>query len=260
MATIKSLKPRLFSTTLDTIRLVPDISTDIDISENTIDQQAIRLDEVEARILTAKGVILLHLNPLYTETALRTTPWAGVLLASYSNGGSGKLWAATAGTDAYTELWKITFTSSTAFSAEGSISGSQGTGSTGATFTTTNSDLVIESGMWSGTVNTSDKFYINIYDTFPELIEISAKLSAAYCLQSIYTGTVPNEQDLSIKYERQALNYLKRLSNPDADNGMAIGGRLASLDLEKEVVDYEIDSKGNDISKYKPLYPDADGR
>jgi hypothetical protein len=260
MATIKSLKPRLLTTTLDVIRLAPGITKDVNITndDRTNYTEAVDIVDVEAKLLEAKGIVLLHLQQIYSESSLRTTPWAGIPTKDYSNSGTGKLWAATASTTAYTELWTLAFTGTTTFTIEGSSSGSQGTGSTGATATSTNGDLALESGMWTGTHVSGDTFYCPVYDVYPEVKDVSAKLAAAYCLQEIYTEDVPNEQSLSRKYEMQALNYLKRAGDPERTDAMFIGGQASSLDLEPLAVEYYIDSDGIDQSVYYPDYREQD--
>jgi hypothetical protein len=259
LATIKSLKPRLFCTALDVVRLNPDVSSSIDISNTdfTDATQPITVDEIEAKILAAKGPIHQNLNIIYASSALRTTPWTGVVAKKYNSSTTGKLWAALAGSNAHTELWKIIFTATKAFTVEGTKSGVQVTGSTGATYTLTG-DIQIGTNMWSGTFATGDALYVPIYDTYPELVEISAKLAAAYVLQGIYTQGVPNEQDQSIKYERQAISYLKRLTRPDADDGLSLGGRPSSLALESLAAPYKIDEFGDDKTKYYDEYVTRD--
>lgn len=255
MATIKSLKPRLFCTALDVVRLNPDISSSLDISNTdfTDSTQPITLDEIEAKILDAKGAMHQHLNIVYGSAALRTTPWAGIVAKAYNLSSTGKLWAVTANANAHTELWKITFTSTNAFTVEGSKSGVQVVGSVGAEYTLTN-DITIATNMWSGTFASGDKLYAPVYDTHSSLKEISAKLAAAYVLQGIYTQGVPAEQDQSIKYERQAINYLKRLTRPDAPDGLYLGGRPTSLALESLPRPYNVDQYGNDKTKVYPDY------
>ncbi len=259
MATIKSLKPRLFCTALDVVRLNPDISSSLDISntDTTDTTQPITLDEIEAKILVAKGAMHQHLNIIYASAALRTTPWVGIVAKSYSASSTGKLWAVTANAGAHTELWKFTFTSTTVFSVEGSKSGAQAAGSVGAAYTLTN-DITIATNMWTGTFASGDKIYAPVYDCWGELVEISAKLAAAYVLQGIYTSEVPNEQDQSIKYERQAISYLKRLTMPDKEGGLYLGARPTSLDLESLASPYSVDQFGVDKTPTYPDYVDRD--
>ncbi len=259
MATIKSLKPRLFCTALDVIRLNPDISSSLDISHTdfTDTTQPINVDEIEAKILAAKGAMHQHLNIIYASSALRVTPWAGIVVKDYSATSSGKLWAVTANAGAHTELWKFTFTSTTAFSVEGSKSGAQAAGSVGAAYTLTN-DITIATNMWTGTFDSGDKIYAPVYDTHPSLVEISAKLAAAYVLQGVYTNSIPNEMDQSKTYERQAISYLKRLTRPDSDDGLALGGRPQSLDLESLAAPYKISEFGEDSGKYYEDYTTRD--
>ncbi len=254
MATIKSLKPRLFCTALDVIRLNPDISSSLDISntDTTDTSQPITLDEIEAKILSAKGAIHQHLDIIYASAALRVTPYSGIVAKSYSATSTGKLWAITANANAHTEMWKITFTSTTVFSVEGSKSGVQAAGSVGAVYTLTN-DIIIGTNMWTGTFASGDKIYAPIYDTFPSLVEISAKLAAAYVLQGIYTQGVPNESEQSKTYERQAINYLKRLGRPDSNDGLSLG-KPVSLDLESLAAPYKISEFGTDSGKYYEDY------
>ena len=209
-------------------------------------------------IVRADAVIRNSLRDYYTvDTDLLTTPWNEPPFLPFpqadqsisANSSTGALSDITVASTAITELWTITFTSTTAFSVTGSISGSQGTGSTSSLFTSTNSFISIPVANWSGVWANTDKVYVSTYKSHPMIVLLSTLIAASMALTSIFQGTQSAELSVARDYMAQAKAYIKALQMPYEAGGMSLD-TLSARDTSPEGVNYNIDILGNDQSLY----------
>lgn len=210
-------------------------------------------------VMEATGIILGRLQSRYSGYgAFETTPYTAPPQKAVSNEdgtgentGTGTLMIVSPASTAETELWEITFTSTTAFTVSGTRSGSQGTGTTGTTFTSTNSDISIESGFWvagaEGFVD-GDKFYVPVYNNYPMIVAIATLLAAGLANQALYTEVAPNQNNVGTGYYEQGMKLLDYLADP---TGSASLPSLSDANLDDLQVFYEITDTGYDVTGYK---------
>lgn len=209
-----------------------------------------------AMIFRADGMIRARLRGYYTiDTDLEdSAPWNGPPLARLEvndqsgNSGDGALIDVTPASTARTQQWTITFSSATAFSVRGSLSGSEGSGTTGANFTTADSELSIPSVNWSGTPVDGDEFFVSVYKHRPVIVALSSMYAAYYTSSEIFRGTegLPPEVQ-QLRDDAEAM--LDRLTSPYDDDGMRLGS-FSERDVSPEGLQYTISSTGVDISAY----------
>lgn len=205
-------------------------------------------------LLRAKGIIDYELASVISgETVLEVTPYVGPSLIPLpdennegENSGSGVLWGLTAASTAYTEYWTFTFTSSTAFTAVGSYSGAQGTGSTSTAFTSTNLDITIPAGAWTGTPATGDKFYIPVYKHHPSIVTIATMLATGLIFKGQSTGSAPDTNPAGAALYDDAMGMLKRI----VANGGAILGVNTLINASDLMVSCEWDFAGRNVTNY----------
>lgn len=184
-------------------------------------------------------------------TDLTTTSWAGMPFADRNNQGNVSLLTVTlANTSApITETWTIKFTSSTAFTLTGSMSGSNGTGSTAAAFASTDTYYTIAAASWSGTPNVGDKIYFNTYDIDAVLVECSALRAAAHLLDSVYAEEVAGASDYAARFEERAQKILDEFCNPDYRTQLPSKGET-DVDVQYIQKFYDINTDGEDDTSY----------
>ena len=210
------------------------------------------LIEIRNYILTSDGVIRSKLKRVYGSD-LTTTPWSKIPEPNPNNGGDAILSPfITVSSDAITEVWTLTFTSSTEFTISGSISGSQGTGSTTSDSSSSNGYITIPSSKWSGTPSVGDVFYIRVYNVEQTLVELSAKRAAATILNSIYTEFVPNQSETARRLLEEVDEVLNKLVDPNSPDELSIGRLAPDLDPLQLLPGYWVSDEGEDISKYAP--------
>jgi len=248
----------LFSTYRDIIDLIPQL---YESDEDTADSIAVNSvyplvnpNRMRNFILKADGRIKAVLKEVYGND-LTIIPFYTIPEANYNNSGSGDLaYTDTAGTGlkltttCETQVWRFRFTDSTNFDCISSIWGSQGSGDTSSTFTSSNSKLILLSGLWSGTPATGDRFEIRTYNVNSILTQISSMLASYLILNSIYTENIPNSLDTADEYKKQAEDLLKDLRIQKIflpDKG------ISEIDLDPVQVDYEVSDEGEDLTNYR---------
>jgi hypothetical protein len=231
--------------------------------------------ELRRVIAVTDGQIRSALRQPYGST-LTTTPYALPPLdtvpgVATPNTGTGVLADSgiTVGASAITELWTVSFSSATAFSVSATISGSQGSGTTGSNFTSTNSYLTIASTGWSGTPANGDKFYITTYNVEAMLVDCSAHLAAADVLRTAYGEWVPNQSALAAEFTayvwgRKGSNGVPGITGlleflKDDRSGVQLSIGMVKRNLNPVQVDHEIDKYGEDVTNYADLEWDSTG-
>lgn len=208
------------------------------------------IHRADARIRSA-------LRSFYTidTSLLETAPWNGPPQDAYgigdtvSNAGTAQLSDITVAATAITEMWTLTFTSATAYTITGSLSGSQGTGAVGSNSSSTNAYITIPSINWSGTAVANDVFYVATYTFKPLIVALSSMMAAGYALLSQYEG----DNEISAKGNKflaEAKEIIKSLQTPYAEGGITLDTFADTIDISPEGVQYFIDRMGVDISSY----------
>lgn len=250
MTDLKILKSPVFSTPVD-VRTLAMNSLPVWTHANTL-YLSDRM--ITLFLLRAKGIINFELaSVISSETTLETTPYVGPALIPLpdeentgENTGTGVLWGLTAASTAYTEYWTVTFTSDTAFSVEGSYSGAQGTGSTSAAFTSTNSDVVIPADAWSGTPASGDKFYIPVYKHHPTIVTIATMLATGLIFKGQSTGAAPDTNPAGAQLYDDAMKSLEMMKKA----GGAILGVNTIINSSDLMISMEYDFTGRNVTNY----------
>ena len=247
--------PDLLCTAFDVIDQIPQLYTSEDDSYDTR-----TLEDIENTILETDGEIRAALRLMYgTDLTSGITPWSKVPRAKkggryhddHDNTGTGVLSPfITIASSAITELWTITFTSSTAYTFMGSISGSQGTGSTSSNSTSTNGYITIPSAKWSGTSISGDIFYIRVYEIEPLLVHLSAMKAAESILEGVFTEWIPNRSEGATVRRSKADALLKKLTDSDSNVSLEVG--RSSRDISPIQIPWGVDEEGSIIGDFAP--------
>lgn len=245
-----AIKQDAICTYLDVVDLVPQLYDDEDQNFPVLSPEAIR-----EMIIRNDSQLRGELRPYFGDSISTTTPYAVTPIARYGNSAAGKLLltngtndiTVSTGASIYTQVYKISFTSTTAFSVEGDLTGAQGTGATSGNFTTSDTFVTINSALWSGTFFNGDVHYLKIYNHEHLLTHLSALLTAQYILDTIYTEEVPDASATAEKYGEKYKQTIRMLRNGTA----FLEKGLTNRDINPIQVDYEIDEYGNDATKYR---------
>ncbi len=252
---LKTLRKQLYSTPLDTRIIIFDAIEAVTHADTLLLSDSM----IDLFSLRARGIIDLKLGSTISgPTVFETTPYCGPVLIprpnhqnENENTGTGILYGSLPATTAYTELFSVTFSSDTAFSVVGSFSGSQGSGTTATTFTSTNLDLVIPYDAWSGTPANGDIFYIPIYKHIPEVVMLSAMLTAGLLIKGINVNTNVDSSGVGMQFYQDAINLLDAIAAGEAGL-IGINTLINTKDL---ITSYQISLNGYDISNYD-TYPE----
>jgi len=253
---VSTLQPDLTATILD-IRLLNELvqpqteNSKILMDDNRV-LWAIYMASSELRAgiyRTYAGDGYLTADSPYSSMAI--TPKENEHSGISENSGSGVLYGIIPASTAETEMWKITFSSSTAFSVVGSRSGSQGSGTTSATFTSTNSYISIPSDVWSGTPAASDVFYISTYKHYPLVIYLTSLIAASIIHNGLFNFLAPNESIITDRFRQEANRLIKALNNGYDFAGQPFRLPSFSIDDMAEIPNpFHINRLGADDSNY----------
>jgi len=239
--------PSLLCTERDVLDLIPQL-----YDESTDTWSVYSTRRLRGFILRSDGIIRTALRATYgADLTSGITPWASIPESDEDNdSGSGVLVPTiTISSDAVTEVWTLTFTSTTEFGFVGSMSGSQGTGVTGSSSASTNKYITIPSTSWNGTFANEDVFYVRVYDVEAAVVEMSALMASGVVLQSRYTEFVPNRSEMAAGYMETAKERVTQVTDEDSPYALEVG--RATRDIDPIQTDYVIDKYGSDITDYK---------
>jgi len=208
--------------------------------------------------LRADSIIRDALRPIYPiESGLyETTPWNGPPLTPFAlpdddisaNTGTGSLLDITINSTAdATAIYTVTLGSGNAFTVSSDVEGSQGSGSTGSNFTTSNGDITIPSANWSGSHTSGDTHFVSVYRAKPLIVSISALLSAGLMLKSVNESAELSEK--GDDFYSSGFDLLLRLQRPYEDTGLQLDS-FTPRDITPEGVQYSVDHLGRDVGKY----------
>ncbi len=229
-----------------------------------VDEQQVTDSEIEQFIYQADGIIDAYLSSLGTGALASETPYYEGPTYVVQTQGAILLEGITLGTDNITEQWKIVFTSgSTAnsFTVFGNFSGDQGSGDILTAFTSTNGDISIATADWrrddtDDTVvfSKGDTIFIGVYKTHPTIKYISSILAAGLLVDAKYTESEAIESGWGKNYYKKAMDLLEKLADPESD--VSLDGTTTADVEEYDAVAYEIDSSGDDVTKYRDIEDD----
>lgn len=238
--------PSLLCTERDVLDLIPQL-----YDESTDTWSVYSARRLRGFILRSDGIIRTALRATYgADLTSGITPWASIPETDEDNdAGSGELLPdITVDADAITEVWTLTFTSTTEYNIVGSLSGSQGTGATGSDSASTNGYITVPTANWSGTFAIGDVFYVRTYDIEAAVVEMSALMASGVVLQSRYTEFVPNRSEISREYMEEARKRVDQVTDGDSPYALEVG--RSARDIDPIQVDWEIDAYGNNITDY----------
>lgn len=207
--------------------------------------------------LRADSIIRDTLRPIYTiESGLyETPPWNGPPLSPFAlpddgidgNSGSASLSDVTVATTAdKTATYTLTFSDATDYTITSDLEGSQGSGTISTSPSSTNGDLTIPAGNWSGTPAAGDAFTVNVYRAKPLIVSISALLSAGLMLKSVSQGGPSDQGDDFFETGR---DLLKNLQRPYEDDGLQLDS-FSPRDITPQGIAYTVDITGRNVTKF----------
>lgn len=224
--------------------------------------------------------IVNALSVYYSEATLKTTPWASAIVPA-------SIWhdpySAVAGREAslawdavnrsgvyavavdtdqdtvHTQMYTITFTSTTAFTVSGQVEGSMGSGTTATDFTAGNGDFTISSDAWFGTFSPKDRFYFALYSWYPRIVRIATAAATAMTLWPRY-GRDAGDGQLSTAggYFKEHVDGMRALLNPDGKGGERLPS-LGARSFEVRAIPYDISWLGIDATKVRSSNLDETG-
>ena len=207
-------------------------------------------------------VIIAALKGVYsggaTDFVDSSGPWNGPVQTPFpyadettgtlqENSGDASLADITATSSAVTELWTFTFTSETAFTVVGEVSGTQTAGTTSSDYS--NDYISIDADDWSGTPVAGDQFFVCTYKYYPLIVALSAKLAAALTIESVYQGVSEEMSMQASRLRTEGQTILQALQKPNAPDGMRLDS-YSARDLSPEGIQYYVTMYGNDVGSY----------
>jgi hypothetical protein len=266
-----------------------------DFSANAIEALCTPLDVLLEHDLLTPTVVpmasLLHrcmmtrkmvdaLSVYYSVSTMKTTPWASAIVPasiwhdphqavggrpsslSWDASNRSGVYAIAVDTDedtVHTQMYTITFTSSTAFTVDGQVEGSMGSGNTSTNFTAGNGDFTISSDAWFGTFTDKQKFYFAIYSWYPRIVRLAVAAATAMVLWPRY-GRDAGEGSLSTAggYFKEHVDGMRSLLNPDGKGGERLPS-LGARSFETRAIPYDVSWLGVDSTKVRSSNLDETG-
>lgn len=255
MADFTLTYPTMYCTPMD-VRILSNLLSNMKVSLPSEEQENVVISdqEVVKHIRDATAIVKAYLLKKYGSALETATPYFSPALAYRDNARLQTDWwleGLTVSAAANTEQWTITFTTETAFSIRGSISGSQGTGSTDADFTSTNSHVVIESGFWNlddGVPSPGDRLVFSTYKHYESVVTITAKIACAHVLSALLSEVSPAESRAADRLEKEGMDLLKMLADSKSDVTLTGGEEISDLYILHR---YNITLLGEDTTEYE---------
>lgn len=268
-----------FTSSLDESLCTP---LDILLEHDQLTPQVISFAVLQQKCLITRKMVNA-LSVYYSEANLKTDPWVSMVIPSavwdarvggadsYGNRGASLaidtinqagVRAITPGTDnttVFTDMYTITFTSSTAFSITGLIAGSVGSGTTSSDFTAGNGDFSIDSEAWYGTFEKDHKFYFSLYTFYHRIVRLATAAAVAMILWPRYgKDNGPGALSTAGGYFKEHMDGMKALLKPDAKGGERLPS-LGNRTFTPKVLPYDVSWLGLDMTKVPSDNKDDDG-
>lgn len=251
MTDFRSIKRAMYSTAMDVRAWLSVLERDVFDDDNVVvTKQPVDDQLIELHIQNADATIVGYLGAVYGASLLDDqTPYFVGPIREAENSSATYLKGVIVASTAITEQWLLKFTSTTAYSITGSISGSQGTGAIGADSASTNNDIEIKAVDWVGAAAViGDLIVIATCKSRPIIRALSSQLASAAVINAVYSSSENKEADWAKSLRKQAIDFLKSLVDPKSDVSLA---ELSSEDVGRYVpVQYAIDEYGKDLTKY----------
>ena len=258
MTSFKTTAPVQFCTSLDVRALADLLKVGIYIQPKDDINVITSNDQIDNHIIQATGYVDSTLRKISGGTSglYVPAPYGGRPLNNVNNSSWGtvsapRLEGVGVAAGAVTELWTVRFTgaSTGAFSVYGSVSGAQGTGTTSALFTATDSDITIATASWLQTDTTfqpEDRIDIPVYKALPSIVRVTAWLACADVLDSFFSEVSPNTSSLGEKLYRRAEKFLDALVKGERK----LSSAATSAREFQEIAANGLTMLGDDISDY----------
>ena len=251
MTDFRSIKKAMYSTPMDVRAWLSVLERDVvDDDDTVVTKQPVDDQLIELHIQNADATIIGYLGAVYGVSLLdNQTPYFVGPIRAAENSSATYLKGVIVALTAITEQWLLKFTSTTAFSIIGSISGNQGTGAIDADSNSTNNDIEIKAVDWVGSVAViGDQIIIATCKSRPIIRALSSQLAAAAVINAVYSSSENKEAEWAKSLRKQALDFLKSLVDSKSDVSLA---ELSSEDVGRYVpVQHVIDKYGRDVTKY----------
>ena len=254
--TVSTLQPDLFTTPIDVRILNEIIQSQTENSKILADNSRLLWAIFWATDEVRTSLYRTYPGDSYLEAA---TPYCSpVLVPKYNehsgiseNTGSATLYGIVPSSDAETELWTITFSSTSAFSVTGSRSGSQGSGTKGIAFTSTNTWISIPADVFSGTPANGDVFYVAVYKHYPIIVYLTSLIAASIVHNGLFNFLAPNESQITDRFRQEANRLIKNFNSGYDFAGQPFRLPSFSIDDMAEIANpFFISRYGTDESNY----------
>jgi len=260
---MKTEKPRLFSNWLEVHSMHHLLSNNKlrwsdDGSANVLDSVVKTIQEFDRVISDADAHIIARLASRYSEDELRGTQELGTTLHLFSpigkksdgtdnTSGSNDLQHVTlnTGSELYTSVWKLTFTSTTEFSVLSFLEGAQATGAKGSQYNSTNGAVTIEADYWeTGTNATGDLYWFSVSRAWKIINTISKTLAASFLLTELTGDQSSEDSSVARVYWNRAKQWLDMLES----GKMSLDSSdVETIDVTPQYTPYQIDKYGNSL-------------
>lgn len=258
MTDFSNIREAMYSTPMDVRAWLNVLDRDIlDDDGVVVTKQPVRDQLIEVHINNADALVFSYLSGIYGEAVLTDqTPYFLGPLAMSENVSATYLKGIIVDATAITEQWILKFTSTTAYSITGGVSGSQGTGAIGSDSASTNSYIAIKTADWIGsTASTGDQISVSTYKSRPIIRTLSSQLAAASLINAVYSSTENKEAEWAKSLRKQAIDFLEKLIDPKSD--VTLAGLSSSNVGRYESVQYTVDEHGRDLTRYGSFSDDA---
>jgi len=243
---------------------------DLRLRCKALNAAVVKDEELDGIVVDASGLFLAGVQSVYAESALlASAPWAkkGIIpwrydqmgreAAETGNTGRGTLGNITVLSTATTELWTLKFTSTSAYTFTGSESGSQGSGSTGADSTSSNSYITVPSSAWGNktSIQKGDEFYVPVYQYLPAVVSITSWIGVWQAMSDRYAEEIPHASEYAEKYYKKWTDALHKLCKPNDPDGMQLTAVGRDYDEWYSVHGWNPDDEGGDSTPYETTDP-----
>lgn len=224
--------------------------------------------------------IIDQLSKYYSEGSLQTTPWSspiiphsvwqdvdGVSANDYpdlrddaaNQSGFRAIQVSTDKATVFTQMYIITFTSSTTYSITGHIEGGMGNGNINQDFTSGNGDFSIKSGAGYGQFAPGNVYFFSIYKWYARIVQIAINLATANAMWDVYGRDQVDAPSTASSYFNAARNAIKKLQNPDEMDGERLPS-LGDRNFSPLALPYDVDFYGRDATRVSSDNKDSSGK
>ena len=215
--------------------------------------------QIEAHIIQASALVEGILEGIYggPSALLVDTPYSNRPYRNIKNSTQIYLTDIQIASGAITEKWTVDLLTPTAaetikFNLTGTVSGSQGSGTSAAVFPSTNGFVNILTTYWINPLSEksqdNEQIYFSTYNVKPSILYITSCLAAGNLLNAELSEMSPNASSLGNKLIAEATKWLEKYANPDK-SGVSLTS-TPTIAIETIAIPSQINTLGEDVTDY----------